>query len=171
MPVADRGLVLEDRLQDALAHLGLVRRVGGQELAALEHCVDDRRDIVVVDPRAEERELRPRVHVLGGELLEVRDELLLGESGLDLEVAAEADASGMSRKSSSIEETRSPRASPRGLVRSVRESWLTARRRRPVGRGVHQLVDLGGVLRLDADEPALAVRVGVDGLGLFDDSG
>ena len=33
--LADRGLVLEDRLQDALAHLGLVRRVGRQELAAL----------------------------------------------------------------------------------------------------------------------------------------
>ena len=33
--LADRGLVLEDRLEDALAHLGLVRRVRGQELAAL----------------------------------------------------------------------------------------------------------------------------------------
>ena len=41
--LADRRLVLEDRLQDALAHLGLVRRVGGQELAALQDRVDDRR--------------------------------------------------------------------------------------------------------------------------------
>ena len=34
--LADRGLVLEDRLEDALAHLRLVRRVRGEELAALE---------------------------------------------------------------------------------------------------------------------------------------
>ena len=32
--LADRSLVLEDRLQHALAHLGLIRRVRGQELAA-----------------------------------------------------------------------------------------------------------------------------------------
>ncbi len=32
--LADHGLVLEDRLEDALAHLGLVGRVGGQELPA-----------------------------------------------------------------------------------------------------------------------------------------
>jgi hypothetical protein len=52
--LADDGLVLEDRLQHALAHLWLVRRVRRQELAAREDDVDDRRDVVVVDPRAEE---------------------------------------------------------------------------------------------------------------------
>ena len=55
--LADRGLVLEDRLQHALAHLGLVRRVRGQELAALQHRVDDRGHVVVVDARAEEADL------------------------------------------------------------------------------------------------------------------
>ena len=87
--LADRGLVLEDRLEHALAHLGLVRRVGGQELAALEHRVADRRHVVVVDPRAEERELRARVGIARGELLEVRDELRLGERGLEVEPSLE----------------------------------------------------------------------------------
>ena len=73
--LADRRLVLEDRLQDALAHLGLVRRVGGQELAALQDRVDDRRHVVVVDAGAEERELDARVRVLRGELLQVADQL------------------------------------------------------------------------------------------------
>jgi hypothetical protein len=52
--LANSGLVLEDRLQHALAELGLVRRVGGQELPALEDGVDDRRHVVVVHPGAQE---------------------------------------------------------------------------------------------------------------------
>ena len=59
--LADDRLVLEDRLEDALAHLGLVRRVRGQELAARHERVDERRDVVVVDPGAEEGELPARV--------------------------------------------------------------------------------------------------------------
>ena len=90
--LADRGLVLEDRLQDALAHLGLVRRVRGQELAALHHRVDDGRDVVVVDAAAEERQLLRRVDVPRGELGEVRHQLLLGERRLEVERAVEADA-------------------------------------------------------------------------------
>ena len=90
--LADRRLVLEDRLQHALAHLRLVRRVGGQELAALQDRVDDRRHVVVVDAGAEERELDARVRVLRGELLEVPDQLELGQRGRDVELAVEAHA-------------------------------------------------------------------------------
>ena len=90
--LADRGLVLEDRLQHALAHLRLVRRVRGQELPAREDGVDDRGHVVVVDPSSEEGELAARVDVLGGELLEVGDDLLLRESRLEVELAIEAHA-------------------------------------------------------------------------------
>jgi hypothetical protein len=51
--LADQRLELEDRLQRALAHLGLVRRVGSQELAATGERVDHRRDEVVVRAGAE----------------------------------------------------------------------------------------------------------------------
>ena len=91
--LADRRLVLEDRLEHALAHLRLVRRVRGQELAAREDRVDDRRHVVVVDPRAEERELLRRVDVLRRELLEMPHELGLGERRLEVEPALEADGS------------------------------------------------------------------------------
>src|SRR5919205_582855 len=89
--LANRGLVLEDRLEHALAHLGLVRRVGGEKLAAREDRVDHGRDVVVVDPRAEERELGSRVRVPGGKLFEVRDEFGLGESRLESQLAVETD--------------------------------------------------------------------------------
>jgi hypothetical protein len=55
--LADRGLVFEDRLEHALAHLWLVRRVGGQELTALKHGVDNGGDVVVVHAASEEAHL------------------------------------------------------------------------------------------------------------------
>src|SRR4051794_6572353 len=92
--LADRGLVLEDRLQYALAHLGLVRRVRSEELAALQHRVDDGRHVVVVDACTEERQLPRRRHVPRLELGEMRDELRLGQRRLEIELAAEAHAFG-----------------------------------------------------------------------------
>ena len=92
--LADRRLVLEDRLEDALAHLGLVGRVRGQELASLQDRVDDCRDVVVVDARSEEGELDARVRVLGRELLEMPDELRLGECRRHGQVAGEPDRLG-----------------------------------------------------------------------------
>ena len=53
---ADHALVLEQRLQQALAHLRLVLRVGGVELAAREHVVDGRRPEMVIGAGAEERQ-------------------------------------------------------------------------------------------------------------------
>ena len=90
--LADQRLVLEDRLQHALAHLGLIRRVRGQELAAGENDVHDRRDVVVVDPRPEEGELGARVDVPRRELLDVTHELGLAERGRNVELAVETDA-------------------------------------------------------------------------------
>ena len=89
--LADRRLILEDRLEDALGELGLVGRVRGQELAALQDDVDDRRHVVVVDPGPEKRELLRRVDVPGRQLLEVADELGLRQGRLEVELALEAN--------------------------------------------------------------------------------
>ena len=92
--LTDRRLVLEDRLEHALAHLRLVRRVGGQELAALQDGVDDRGDVVVVDARAEERQLHAGVRVPGRQLFQVGDQLGLGERGLQIERGSVPDPLG-----------------------------------------------------------------------------
>ena len=108
MPVSSQidGLVLEDRLEHALAHLRLVRRVRGQELAAREHDVGDGGDVVVVDPRAEERELGARVHVPRGELLEVAHELGLAERGFETSSSRpKRTPGGICSNSSSTDET------------------------------------------------------------------
>ena len=52
--------------------------------------VGDGGDVVVVDPRAEERELRARVDVPRGELLDVPHELGLAERRRHVELAVEA---------------------------------------------------------------------------------
>src|SRR5206468_4082400 len=90
--LADRGLVFEDRLEDALAQLGLVRRVRGQELAALQDRVHDRRHVVVVEAGAQERDRR--AVVLRRKLLEVRAQLLLAQGRRELELTVEPDARG-----------------------------------------------------------------------------
>ena len=90
--LADDRLVLEDRLEDALAHLWLVRRVRRQELAPREDDVGDRRHVVVVDPGAEERELLGGRDVAARELLDVADELRLAERGRQVELAVEPHA-------------------------------------------------------------------------------
>src|SRR5205823_5200694 len=91
---ADRRLIFEDRLEDALAELWLIRRIRREQLATLQDGVDDRRDVVVVDPRSEERQLRADRDVLRGELLEVRRQLLLGHRRAQVELSAEPDTRG-----------------------------------------------------------------------------
>ena len=53
-------LELEQHLQRALAHLRLVRRVGGQELAAHQQLIDAGRDVVAIGAGAEEARHRVR---------------------------------------------------------------------------------------------------------------
>ncbi len=88
--LGDRRLVLEHRLQSALGDLGLVGRVRGQELGALDDRVDDRRHVVVVHAGAEERDL-----ILGGDVLrrerpQLLEHLLLGRARRDVERLGQA---------------------------------------------------------------------------------
>ena len=83
--LADCRLVLEDRLENPLAQLGLVWRVRREELASLEDRVDDGGHVVVIDARTEERQLAARVGVASRELCEVRNELRFGERRLEVE--------------------------------------------------------------------------------------
>ena len=53
------GLELEQELERALADFRLVRRVGGQELAALDQVIDRRRNMMAIGPAAQERRPRP----------------------------------------------------------------------------------------------------------------
>ncbi len=143
--LADHRLVLEDRLQHALAHLGLVRRVRGQELPAGEDDVDDRRDVVVVHPGTEERELAPRVDVLRRELLDVPGELGLAERGREIELASEAHPLG-----DLLEQLGDGRDSDRRehlLSVAIGEAEVAHCRLdvRLVGRDVHEPVELGCV--------------------------
>src|SRR5262249_28451978 len=62
----------------ALAQLRLVRRVGREELAALGHCVDARRDVGVVHARAEEPQLPADGRVLRRARLSVHGQPLAG---------------------------------------------------------------------------------------------
>ncbi len=52
---AHLGLELEQRLQRALRDFGLVRRVAGEEFAALDQGVHRRRNVVAIRPRPQER--------------------------------------------------------------------------------------------------------------------
>ena len=92
--LADRRLVLEHHLQAALGDLRLVRRVRRQVLGALHEHVDDGRDVVVVHPGAEERDLVLGRHVAGRELPQVRVDVLLGQSGGQVERAPEPHPGG-----------------------------------------------------------------------------
>ena len=87
--LADCGLVLEDRLENALTHLRLVGRVRSQQLPALEYGVDDGGYVVVVDACAEEAQLPVDIDIARRELGKVRHELGLGQRGLEIELTFE----------------------------------------------------------------------------------
>lgn len=74
----DLRLELEQVLQRALRDLGLIGRVAGQELAALDQVIDAGRHMVLVGAAAEEER-----HVRGGEVLPRHG----GERALDLHLA------------------------------------------------------------------------------------
>ena len=88
----DRRLVLEHHLQPALRDLGLIRRVGREELGAAQQRVDQRRHVVVVHAGAEEADLGVRVHVARGERRQVLVDLLLGAPVRQVDVAPQAHA-------------------------------------------------------------------------------
>ena len=92
--LADRGLVLEHRLQTALRDLGLVGRVGRQELRAARDRVDQCRHVVVVHARAQERDLVLGARVARGERAELIVDLLLGQPGVERQRVAEQQTGG-----------------------------------------------------------------------------
>ncbi len=76
---ADQRLELEDRLQRALADLGLVRRVARQELAAHHERIDDRRAEVAVRSGTQEARVVAGDTVVRAERLRLLQQLQLGE--------------------------------------------------------------------------------------------
>ncbi len=177
--LADDRLELEDDLQGALRHLGLVGRVRGVELAAVEELVRRGREVVVVRAGAQERE-HARRRVAGGQILQL------------------AHQRGLVHARRQIERPRQPRLGRDGAVERVERGQVDRREHRGdllagvgqvahdglgsgnalglqcdagleqlrVGGGVEELVELGRVRRLQRDHPRRLPAVLVDELGL-----
>ena len=94
----DERLVLEHRLQVALARLGLVGGVRGVELAPRTDDVAHRGDEVVVAPAAEEADRGAGVLIAGGQLAQVLVELQLAHRGGELKVAPQLQLVGDRRE-------------------------------------------------------------------------
>ncbi len=75
--LADHRLVLVDVLQRPLRDLGLVGRVGREELRPAQHVIDDRGHVVVVAPRPRERDQTGRRRVGVGQRAQTRGRLHL----------------------------------------------------------------------------------------------
>ncbi len=88
---ADERLPLVDGLQRALRDLGLVRRVGGQELAARDQRVDRGRDDAVVDAAAQEADQLALPVVGAGGAAEPVAHLLLAQAEGQVQVAVQPD--------------------------------------------------------------------------------
>ena len=79
---AHHGLVLEQRLQHPLGHLGLIGRVGGHELGAHGHPAHHRGYVVVVGARAGEAHQVPsHGPVAAGQTLHLGHHVGLGQTG------------------------------------------------------------------------------------------
>ena len=76
----DERLVFEERLEAALAGLGLVRRIGGVELAAGGHHVDHGGDEMVVAAAAEEAGRLAGGRVRGGQLGQMGRQVQLAQA-------------------------------------------------------------------------------------------
>jgi len=83
--LADQGLILEGRLQRPLAHLGLVRRVGCQELGPRRNVPDRRRNVMIVGSRSQERAGRVRPPVARSEAPHMGSQLHFGHRGRKVE--------------------------------------------------------------------------------------
>ncbi len=91
----DLGLEFEQHLQRALRDLGLVGRVAGQELAALDDMVGARRDMVAIGAAAEEERHLARDQVLARQSGQLAlDRKLAGMIGKSLNAVLEARGFG-----------------------------------------------------------------------------
>ena len=165
--LADQRLVLVDRLEGALADLGLVRRVGRVPLAAEQDLVDGGGAVVAVDAGPEERgEVDP---VARREGLEARRELELrlglrqveaaGPRGLRRDVGEEL----VDRSTPIAASIRARSAGVCGPYGIWRVSPPRSARRRPPGRAAPS--SSAGRLTRRPDHPAGTVRLAVDELG------
>jgi hypothetical protein len=149
-------LVLEDGLEGPLGNLGLVGRVGGEELAPRGEGGHDGGDEVVVGSGAEEPGRGRGREILRGQRLDLAHRLHLGE-GTEAGRAREARASGMSEKSSSTLARRCARAWPRDRRRSPRcRAWLFLARFLLVGERVEEALPLAafeGAMRRSQPAP------------------
>jgi len=102
--LADEGLELEDDLERPLADLGLVGRIGADELAPRAQVVDDRRDEVLVGSAAEEGQ-KSRPGVLPADGLDRPNELDLRLGRRQIERRLSRTSSGMQQNRSSTEAT------------------------------------------------------------------
>ena len=167
--LADHRLELEDVLKSALAELRLIRRVGGEEFCARDQRVDDDRDEVRVRARAEKRLViasRCRRPARGS-----KPEGQARSSGRPCLRARSALAfQGFARRVLRCVPGRCLEASSGARQASSEYISFDLLRRLfldvvfVLGR-VQEGIDLRGVINLDADHPAVAVRVFVDLFG------
>ena len=94
--LADHGLEFEDRGERALRDLGLIRRVGRQELAARDHGIDQHRTVMVVDAGAEEAGVA--VGARRGAVAEVLDDLVFGDARRQIQRPVQPDLVGQVRE-------------------------------------------------------------------------
>ena len=185
--LADQRLELEERLQAALAGLGLVGRVGGVELAAAGDGIDHGGDEVVVAAAAEEADGVVGRLVARGQLLHVLRQLDLA-SGPAARRAAGSAAARPGSAGTALDrgdaDLRQHRLLVVGGVQDVGQANLPVRSRlqasansthrctraqlhlMPFRRDLllvllqrHQVVERRARLDLDLDHPALAVGV------------
>ena len=89
---ADHRLELEERLQHTLRQLRLVGRVGRVELRTARQRPDDRRDVVVVGARPREADQIVGRSVLRRQPAHVGEDLLLGDTGWQIERIGEPES-------------------------------------------------------------------------------
>ena len=157
---ADHRLELEDRLQRALADLGLVRRVRGRELRARDERVDRASARSARSARAEEPGARPaRARCCAASAASSREHLLLAARPRAPRAPAPSRSfAGIGANSSSRRATPIAREHALDVVLGVRDVAQAGPRRHllgavldvlAVGGGVEQAVELGGVVGLD----------------------
>ncbi len=140
---AHHALKLEHGLQLALADLGLIRRIGGIELATAQHVIDRRRSIMVIRAGAEKARRRIDRAIAGAERLHLGGNVHLRARRRQLQLAEIGRAQGCNRTNPRGAPARSTRASrlARGRYAARMSSVLRACLR---DRIVNRRVSAGG---------------------------